>query len=136
MKTYTIFSARAALILLGIGVTPSANALQMFSFSQDGFSGGGTVIGTFSATDINGDGQISSFNGEVSAYSMTFLGDSIVPSFSHSLANLYGLVYDTGSGFIGDGWTGDVEGVASNWFGSTGSDYASGLGPTIQTGGG
>jgi len=123
------------LAFLFCAAVQSASALQMYSFSQDGYSGGGNVAGTFSATDLNGDGQISSFNGEVSAYSMTFSGNNTVSGFSHSSSNLYGLVYDIGSGFIGDGWRGAVEGVASNWFGSTGYSYASGYGPTGQVGG-
>jgi hypothetical protein len=66
---------------------------------------------------------------------MSFSGDSLVGSFSHAFGDLYGLVYDLGSGFLGDGPTGDIEGIASNFLSPIGVVYASGLGPTGDFGG-
>jgi hypothetical protein len=113
---------------------PTAHA-SGYSFSQGGFSGGGAISGTFTGSDIDLDGQINSFAGEVTAFSLSFSGDSLVPAFTHGMADFYGLIYDVGSGFIGDGSTGGIEGMASNWGGTIGFDYASGLGPTGGLGG-
>lgn len=118
-----------------MAVWSSSVSAEVFSFSQSGYSGGGSISGTFIATDLNHDGQISSFTGEVTGFSLTFFGDAIVGNFTHTFSNLSGLVYDIGSGFIGDGNTGAVEGMASNWHGTSGFDFASGLGPTSGWGG-
>jgi hypothetical protein len=107
----------------------------MFTFTQTGFSGGGTVTGMFGGTDLDNDGFLSSFVGEITDYSMSFAGDSIIADFSHTLSDLSGLIYELGSGFVGDGFGGGTEGIASNWSGVTGFDYASGLGPTGGIGG-
>jgi hypothetical protein len=106
-----------------------------YSFSQGGYDGGATISGTFTGDDLNNDGQLSSFGGEINAFVLFFSGNAIAPAFSHVLADLSGLVYDIGSGFIGDGLTLDVEGMASNWFGTVGFDFASGPGPTGGPGG-
>lgn len=115
-------------------LSTSASA-DTFSFSQGGYSGGGSIAGSFTAIDLNHDGQIQSFLGEVSAFSLMFAGDTVVGSFTHSLSDLNGLVYDLGSGFIGDGQTLSIEGMASNWHGTIGFDFASGYGPTGGIGG-
>jgi hypothetical protein len=112
----------------------SANA-SIYSFSQTGYSGGGHITGYFDAIDLNIDGQISSFANEVLGFSLTFSGDSIVGDFTHRLSDLGGLVYDIGSGFIGDGTDGEVEGVASNWYGLGGYEFLSGPGPLAISGG-
>lgn len=109
-----------------------------YSFTQSGFSGGGVISGSFSGVDANGDGQISSFSNEVSGFSLTFSGDTIVGSFAHSLTDLNsgGLVYTVGGTTLGSVPTGGTEGLASNWFNaSAGFSYASGLGPTNNLGG-
>lgn len=113
---------------------PTAHATS-YAFSQGGYSGGGWITGTFTGSDIDLDGQINSFLGEVTAFSLSFSGDSIVPGFTHGLADLSGLVYDVGSPYLGDGPSGSTEGMASNWNGGFGFDYASGLGPTGGFGG-
>lgn len=129
----------SASLLLALA-TNTAHA-TLFTFSQSGFSGGGSISGTFDATDFDSDGQISSFVGEVADFSLIFSGDSLVADFSHSFSDLFALVYDLGSGFLGDGSGGFIEGLASNWgpggppFGLVGVDYASGLGPTGAFGG-
>jgi hypothetical protein len=112
-----------------------ANAMT-YHFSQTGYTGGGVITGSFDAVDLNADGQIASFAGEVTAFSLNFSSDYIVGNFSHSMGDLYGLVYDIGSGFIGDGNAGYTEGLASNWLmSSVGYSYASGLGPNSSYGG-
>lgn len=126
-----------SMIALGAGLclSSTSQAAPMFTFTQTGFSGGGTVTGTFSGSDFDNNGFLSSFAGEITDYSMSFSGDSIVADFSHGLSDFYGLIYELGSGFIGDGLGGGIEGVASNWGGIAGYDYASGMGPTGGFGG-
>lgn len=131
MKTLSV-------IAFGVGLciaSAASQAAPIFAFTQTGFSGGGTVTGTFSGSDLDNDGFLNSFLGEITAYSMSFSGDSIIADFSHGLSDLYGLIYELGSGFIGDGTGGGTEGIASNWGGISGYDYASGLGPTGGLGG-
>ncbi len=133
---FTLPSALRALTIAAslAAALPYANA-DTYTFTQSGYDGGGMVTGSFEAVDLDGDGQISSFAGEVSNYSLSFSGDAMVGNFTHGYADLSGLVYDVGSGFIGDGSGGAVEGMASNWGGVSGVDYASGLGPTGLVGG-
>ncbi|MDQ8023472.1 MAG: PEP-CTERM sorting domain-containing protein [Moraxellaceae bacterium] len=97
-----------------------------YHFSQGGFSGGGTITGTFDAEDLDGNGQISSWAGEVSTFTLSFSGDSVVGPFTHSFSDLFGLIYDLGSGFLGDGLDGDGEGIASNYQNAFGIEYISG----------
>ena len=84
----------------------SVNA-ALYTFSQDGFSGGGIVTGSFEAVDINNDGLITSVSeqhpgdpGEVISFSFSFTNDSIVGDFSALWFN--SLIYEIGSGFIGN----------------------------------
>jgi hypothetical protein len=115
-----------------VAATPHSAQAALFVFAQGGYPEGATITGTFEGTDVDMDGQLSSFAGEISAYSMSFSGNSAVGAFSHGFADLFGLVYDLGSGFIGDGLGGDVEGVRSI---SAGFLYESGPGPTGLPGG-
>jgi hypothetical protein len=93
----------------------SANASLSFSFSQGGFDSGASVTGMFAGKDLDGNGQLSSLAGEVTDFSMSFSGNSIVSSFSLGFSDLVGLVYDLDGGSLGDGLNLDVEGVlASN----------------------
>jgi hypothetical protein len=74
-----------------------------FSFSEDGFSDGASVTGTFSGTDLDSNGQISSqFGNEVTAFSMSFSGNSVVPAFSANLSGLIGFAYTLNGGALGD----------------------------------
>lgn len=106
-----------------------------FTFSQGGYSGGGVISGSFDGVDNNSDGQLSSFTSEITNFSLSFSGDSIVGNFTHAFSDLSGLVFDLNSLFIGDGLVGITEGLASNWGGISGFDYASGLGPISVQGG-
>jgi hypothetical protein len=119
-----------ALGLVGAG-TP-ASALS-FTFSQGGYSEGAVVTGTFSGVDLDLNGQLAGFGGdEISAFSMSFSGNSIVSAFSLGIDDLFGLVYDLGTPFLGDGLTLGIEGI-----GATGSqfEYETGQGPLGTNGG-
>ncbi|EAZ89962.1 PEP-CTERM sorting domain-containing protein [Crocosphaera chwakensis] len=88
-------------IAITIGIRP-ANALT-FEFSQSGWlPGGGEVTGTFSGEDKNGDNKIifdfSDPNiNEVSAYEMSFQGNSTFTDFTHNLNDLFILEYMKGN---------------------------------------
>ena len=105
---------------------PAANA-STYYFSQTGFDGGGSISGSFDATDANSDGWVST--SEVAAFNLSFSGDSNVADFSQGLAELYILEYKAGSQYLGDEIDGSLqEVIGTNWFGSTGFDYYSGMG--------
>jgi hypothetical protein len=76
------------------------------------------VTGSFTAADVDGDGQIAFFVDtifeEVTAFAASFSGNSLVPAFTLEFDLLFGLVYDL-DGDIGDGLTGQVEGVAADF---------------------
>ena len=131
-ETCKSFYALAVLTLSVFAALPVNAAI--YNFSQDGYSGGGVITGWFDAIDTIGNGQISTVDGEVSDFLLSFSGDIFVDDFIHTFVDLDGLVYDIGSGFIGDGTVGDVEGMASSDF-FMDYDYASGLGPLGVFGG-
>ena len=123
-ETCKLSYALAALTLSVFAALPVNAAI--YNFSQDGYSGGGVITGWFDAIDTNGNGQINSFDLEVTGFLLNFSGDFFVDDFTHYHSDLFGLVYDIGSGFIGDGTVPVLEGIES-----FDSDfyYASGLGP-------
>ena len=111
---------------------------EIYQFTQSGYSGGGLITGTFTGVDGDSDGQIVSYEGEVSGFTLSFTGDKLVPNFTHSFQDLTALVYNIGTGQIGGNQpaTGMYEqGIGSNWQGTTGFDYATGYGPLQLTGG-
>lgn len=106
-----------------------------YVFSQGGFSGGGSLTGSFSGIDSNFDGWLDASLGEVSAFALSFSGDSRVGDFSLGFADLAGLFFHlNGGGFIGDeGDAGTGEGIAAL---SADRLYLTGIGPYGPAGGG
>jgi len=117
----------------------SANAgLISFDFSQGGFDEGAFITGSFSGNDLDNNGKLSTFTGEVSHLSVNFSGNSIVGAFSFSIPDFSnytglplptGLVYDLDGGLLGDNTSPiptDLEGIGAN-FGSL--FYLTGPGP-------
>jgi hypothetical protein len=103
-----------------------------YSYSVGGWDGGGTVTGTFTGTDLDADGQLSSFDGEVTAFTMSYTGGSIVGPVALGFGDLFGLVYDLNGGPLGDGIGGDIEGIGAS--GAAGS-FSIGPGPVAVCGG-
>jgi opacity protein-like surface antigen len=98
MKSFLVAAALAA------AITTPATAAD-YSFVLGGFSGGGTLSGSFSGNDDDGNGVISSFDPgtEVTAFAMTFSGDANIGDFSAGLSELLSLVYRPAGGtFLGD----------------------------------
>ena len=135
MHLCKINRARSTVLSIGLSVLVSTSMAATYSLSQGGYTGGGTISGSFTGVDLDNDGQILSFLGEITNYNISFSGDSIVPNFNHNYSDLFGLVYNVGSGRIDDASNGFGVGVASNWLGTVGFDYASGYGPTGGIGG-
>jgi hypothetical protein len=85
-----------------------------FNFTQSGFEEGASVVGMFTGEDLNADGQLSEFSGEITSFMMEFSGNSLVSSFSLGFADLFGLVYDLDGGPLGDGFSLDIEGIGAD----------------------
>ena len=121
MKKYWLFCCLAA-CFSSVDAAPIS-----FNFSQGGFFEGASITGMFAGEDLDSNGQLSSFAGEVSNFVMSFSGNSLAPSFSLGFSDLYGLVYDLDGGLLGDGVTLDVEGIGA----AAGSyNYVTGQGAT------
>ena len=135
LKRASLLFAGTALLLGGMALPASALS---FTFEQTGFTGGGTIKGTFTATDLNNDGSLyadpwgDALTGyEVTQFSLSFTGDAFVPDITSTSLGVLG--YDLAGGkFLGDSLS---EGIANNWFGFDGFIYASGQGPAASNGG-
>jgi len=108
-------SAHAAIDYTSVGasVTPVDPGAGTWNFTVDGWGGGGLVTGFFSGNDDDSNGQLSSFDGEVTDFSMSYSGGAIVAPFSLDFASLFGLVWDFDP-ILGDGILMDIEGIAAN----------------------
>lgn len=93
-RNATLFLALTGSLLAAM----PADAIPIaYSISQSGWSGGGSVMGSFSGEDLNNDGYIDLASGEVSAYEISFSGNAFVPTFTHTLADLEFFTYTVGS---------------------------------------
>jgi hypothetical protein len=95
---------RSTALLLGAALSMAATGVfastAQYTFAQTGWSGGGSVVGAFSGADLNNDGFIDFSTGEVNSYEMSFSGNSVIPAFQHSFADLGFLHYLVGSSAI------------------------------------
>lgn len=112
-------------------VTVPAGATSLdFNFHQSGFEEGAFITGSFSGRDINTDGQLTSFSGEISNFSMTFSGNSLVDAFTLDSPIIFALIYDLFDGqLLGDR---NGEGIVA---GGPTFRYESGVGPSSTVGG-
>jgi hypothetical protein len=112
-------------------VDVTADGIGRWLFRQAGFDEGAEATGFFEGTDSDGNGQLSSFAGEVSGFGMNWSGNSLVPAFTLDFSALFGLVYDLDGGPLGDGLVMDIEGIGANdatYF------YVAGPGPIFACG--
>lgn len=108
-----------------LGTAPVSAAT--YTFSQGGFSDGATISGSFTANDDDGNGQLDSFAGEVTAFTLQFSGNSLVAAFSLGLGDLFALVADLdGSNLIGDGPAPSTEAIGAD---DAAFSYLAGPGP-------
>ena len=105
-------AAHAAMDTTTVGAAISPDGPGAWTFTVDGWSGGGLVTGFFTGSDVNGNGQLSSFNGEVTDFGMSYSGGAIVAPFSLDFGSLFGLVWDFDP-ILGDGVLLDVEGIGA-----------------------
>lgn len=96
-----------------------------YSFSQSGFDGGASMTGSFTGFDTDGNFILDAFQGELSSFSASFSGNSLVNAWS---TNLGFLVFElNGSNSLGDDLMGN-EGIVAldvvNAF-----EWAAGSGP-------
>ncbi len=96
MTPRPIVRAAGALALALAGMAAQAAS---YTFVQTGFEGGGTVSGSFSGNDLDGDGWL--FGYELSAFTLSFSGNAQVAAFTHTKANLGGIGWFIGDAFIG-----------------------------------
>lgn len=129
-------------LVAGFALSAPAAHAQLYAFSQTGFDEGATITGTFEVNDLDSSGQIDVGSlplpgfAELIGYTLTFSGNSIVGAFSHTVSDLDILVYNVGTAYLGDEISGAFqEGIASNLFGATGFNYASGMGAAGGFGG-
>jgi hypothetical protein len=108
----------------------TASALT-WSIAQPGYADGATIAGGFSGVDSNLDGKIAAVDEEVTAFSISFSGNSLVPQWTLGLAELVGLVWDVGTPFLGDGsaeWLEVVDPAGD------GGSFVNGLAPGLPFG--
>lgn len=84
-----------------------------YSFVQGGFDEGAQITGSFSGIDGNGDNLLVSFPGpggfnELTAFSVSFSGNSLVDAFTLDLGDLFIFSY-----FLGGDFSLAFEGVAA-----------------------
>ncbi len=122
---------------------------KQFTFAQDGYAEGAAVTGFFSGVDLDNNGLLVYFPGnlppaefehlELTAFAMHFSGNSLSPAFDLSLDDLFGFVFEIDTDGIGDDPAFDptlnqnlIEGI-----GAIGAAhfYTSGLGPNGFIGG-
>lgn len=124
----------AVLIVLTLGF--DAHALS-YTFTQGGYNSGASVQGQFSGEDVNLDGQLSSLDGEITGFTMSFFpgffppGDLLGSHFL-GLTNINGVVYEIGGAFLGDE---GGEGISAFALGGL-FQYASGVGFNFGSPGG
>lgn len=85
-------------------------APTVYDFTQGGFTGGGVISGSFTGEDVDMNGEISAFDGEVTALTGMYSGGANVGAFSFDLADLFSLVWELDAA-IDDGMADAVEGI-------------------------
>lgn len=102
----------ATSIIIASLVAVSASAMPVgYDFYQGGYTGGAFLHGHFVGEDLDGNGQLSSFSGEISGFALSFNGQGGLASFVFGLDDLFGLVYDLDGGLLGDGLSRHIEGL-------------------------
>lgn len=125
-------------IATAIGLVSSVSVANaaVYTFSQTGFEENAFISGSFEAADLNINGlveggTIASIQ-EITNFTLSFSGNSIAPAFTHTYADLTVLNYRPAKAILGDQ---NPEGLATNWFGTTGFTYVSGTAAAGEQGG-
>lgn len=126
-------------VAVGLALSASSANAALYNFTQIGFDNGASVSGSFQASDLDGDGLLEGGTlatiQEITAFTLTFSGNSIVPAFTHTLSDLTFLNYrfSSANNTLGEN---NPEGIATRWFDTTGYTYVSGLSTNGQNGAG
>ncbi|MEO0437715.1 MAG: hypothetical protein AAF098_12495 [Pseudomonadota bacterium] len=115
----------------------SAQPTQTFCFFQGGFSEGAFVTGTFSGVDSQdlagnpapSDGFL--LQGELTDFSASFSGNSLVPAISFVLSDLAGFLYEADGGTLGEQSSSEAEGIRAS---SGGTIFETGIAVAICDG--
>lgn len=97
----------AALFAAAVMLAQSASAqVVSFDFFQGGYDEGAFISGSFSGEDLDTDGRLEwdptpSVN-ELTAFSLSFSGNSLVAGFSLGLGDVMGFLYGLDGGPLGD----------------------------------
>lgn len=113
----------------------AAQALQ-YTFTQEGFAGGGLITGSFEGVDLNHDGFIQGTTfieglAEINAFSVSWSGNATISAFDQTVSDLTHFSFDTAKSVIGEVYP---EGIATNWFGTSGYQYLAGMGVNSYNG--
>lgn len=95
------------LLFLLVSFTSVDAAPVSYNFSHSGFDEGASVTGMFTGEDLDGNGKLSSFRGELIDFKMRFSGNNLVPAFSLGFADLVGIIYGLDSESLGDDSSGN-----------------------------
>ncbi len=101
------------LLFLLVSFTSVDAAPVSYNFFQGGFDEGASVTGMFTGEDLDGNGKLSSYRGELTDFKMRFSGNNLVPAFSLGFADLVGIIYGLDSGSLGDDASGN-EGIEAH----------------------
>lgn len=114
--------AKLAAVAITIAATGVPARATTFTFSQMGFDEGATITGSFTAEDADANGWISfdslGFDMEVTDFSLSFSGNSMVSAFAMGLAELQQLVFFVnGDNLLGNDFSptdpfGGLEGIS------------------------
>lgn len=102
MSTRHSFGTMLAIVLASSAGAASVSG-STYTFLQEGFSQGATIAGSFSGTDLDGNGRLSHGAGEIDGFNLTFTGNALVGPFTLGMGDLIALVWDIGSSHLGDG---------------------------------
>lgn len=126
-----VLSLKVLLVSAILALSAGAGAVPItLGFSQAGFDIGGRISGQFSGEDLDANGQLDYFAGEISAFSIAYTDAGGALQFSLGLADLSGLVFDLEGPFgvlgdgLGDGLSTFDEGIAVA--GANGASYLAG----------
>jgi len=123
-------------LLFSLGLAVAASAQTTYYFWQAGWEGGGVLSGTFTGADLDNDGQLTAYSQEITNFSVSLQGNSLVSDFTITNGGLWGFVFDLSGGpFLGDGLTGGVEGIGAASTEGAPIVYTTGHGPNGFNGG-
>ncbi len=94
-----------------------------FVFTQDGYPDSATITGSFQGSDLNHDGFIDSFDGELTSFVLSYSGSSDVDAFTFTQADFNTAPHSTPGGLVyalGGNFNGPNEGIqVGNGFNNT-----------------